>query len=45
LRWGEQRERDHVEDVGVDGRIILKNLEVGWGLVLSGSRWDRWRAF
>jgi hypothetical protein len=30
--WGNQRERDHLEDTGVDGRIILRHLqEVGWG--------------
>jgi hypothetical protein len=22
--WGDLRERDHVEDLGVDGRIILE---------------------
>ena len=22
--WGDQRERDHLEDLGVDGRVILK---------------------
>ena len=22
--WGNMRERDHLEDLGVDGRIILK---------------------
>jgi hypothetical protein len=24
LWWGNMRERDHLEDTGVDGRIILK---------------------
>jgi hypothetical protein len=28
--WGELRERDHLKDVGVDGRIILK-----WVLKIS----------
>jgi hypothetical protein len=30
--WGDLRERDHVEEIGVDGRIILnwilKNLDL-----------------
>jgi hypothetical protein len=30
LRWGEQRERHHLEDVGVNGRIILKCI-LKWG--------------
>ena len=31
--WGEQRERDHFEDLGVDGNITLKCIikKVGWG--------------
>jgi len=26
LWWGELRERNHLEDLGVDGRITLKRL-------------------
>jgi hypothetical protein len=28
--WGNLTERDHVEDVGVDGRIILKHTFKKW---------------
>jgi hypothetical protein len=31
--WGNQRERDHLKDLGVDGRIILK-----WIF----KKWDGW---
>jgi hypothetical protein len=41
------RERDHLEDLGVNGRIIIDLQEVEWG----GMDWidmaqdrDRWRA-
>jgi len=40
--WGNQRERDHWGDPGVDGRIILRwifrKLDVG---VWTGSSWLR----
>ena len=47
--WGKPRERAHLGDPGVDGRIILKRIfaEVGCGGVdwieLAQDR-DRWRA-
>ena len=43
---GNLRQVDHLNDSGVDGRIILK-LKVGWGMDwidLAQDR-DRWRAF
>jgi hypothetical protein len=41
--WGELRERDHLEDRGIGGRLILKwILNKGW-LDLAQD-WDRWWA-
>jgi hypothetical protein len=47
--WGGLRERDHLENLGVDGRIILKKglQNLGWGsknwIALAQDR-NRWRA-
>ena len=42
--WGNLRERYHLEDPGLDGRIILnsifRKLFVGWG-TLTGLIWLR----
>jgi len=36
------KERDHMEDVGVDGRIVLKWIWVKWGgKVWTGFIWLR----
>jgi hypothetical protein len=46
--WGKLRERDHLEDSVVDGRIILRWILRKWNegmdwIVLALHR-DRWRA-
>ena len=30
--WGKLRENDHLINLGVDGRIILKRIKTGWGV-------------
>jgi hypothetical protein len=46
--WGNLRERDHLEDPGGDGRIILRWIFRNWvgghGLDWSAQDMDGWRA-
>ena len=51
FRWGDQRERDRLEDLGIDGRIILKWIFKKRNGGMGGMHWigpaqDRnsWRA-
>jgi len=38
--WGNLRERDHLGDTGVDGRIILRWIFRKWDVeVWTGSSW------
>jgi hypothetical protein len=40
--WGNLRERDHLEDQGVDGRIILRWIFRKWDVVAgTGLIWLR----
>jgi hypothetical protein len=40
--WGNLRERDHFENPGVDGRIILRWIFRKWDVRLwNGSMWLR----
>jgi len=40
--WGKVRERDHLEDQGIDGRIILRWIFRKWDVrAWTGSMWLR----
>jgi hypothetical protein len=40
--WGNVRERDHLEDPGIDGRIILRLIVKTWNMgTWTGSIWLR----
>jgi len=42
FRWGNLKERHHLEDIGVNGRIILRWMLKKWNLgALTGSSWLR----
>jgi len=46
--WGNLKERDHLEDLGIDGTIILKYIFKKWDEVMDwfdlAQDWDRWWA-
>jgi hypothetical protein len=44
--WGDLMKRDQLEDLGIDGRIILRWIFKKWdGKAWNGLVWFRWRAF
>jgi len=42
--WGNLRERDHLKDPGLDGRIILRWMFRGMDWIDLAQDRDRWRA-
>jgi hypothetical protein len=44
--WGKLRESVHLEDLGRDERIILKEIFKNWDgdWIAVAQDWDRWRA-
>jgi len=47
--WGNLRERHHLEDAGLDGRIILRKIFRKWNVrgmewIDLVQHWDRWQA-
>ena len=45
FRSGDMGERDHLEDLGVNGRMILKWIFNTWYRIDLAEDGDRWRAF
>ena len=45
FRWGNLKERDHLEDIDIDGRVTLKRiLKIGWegeDCINSDPRWGQ----
>ena len=42
--WGNMRERDNLEDPGIDGRIVLRQIFKKWDVGARAQDRERWRA-